>query len=74
MNSPLYKPDKNGSLTAKLILTTVLVIAASAAIAEESNVAYVDSVHSWGAWELDIEPAEKLQCKSHLFLYWKKHF
>lgn len=24
---------------------------------EETGPAYVDSIHSWGAWELDIEPA-----------------
>ena len=57
MNSPLHKLNKVGSLTAKLILTAMLMVPASAPMAEGSEIAYVDSVHKWGAWELDIEPA-----------------
>lgn len=57
MNCPLRKLDKYCSLTAKLVLTTILMAATSVSVAEESSVAYVDSVLKWGAWELDIEPA-----------------
>ncbi len=37
-------------ITASFVLTTPVV-------ATNNNSAYVDSVHQWGAWELDIEPA-----------------
>jgi hypothetical protein len=57
MNIPLHELNKNSSHTAKLILITALMLATSASVAEESNIAYVDSVHKWGAWNLDIEPA-----------------
>jgi hypothetical protein len=40
------------------ILMFLLVTASSVADANKSSeVAYVDSVTEWGAWELDIEPA-----------------
>jgi len=57
MNSPLHELNINSSLTVKLILSTAILITASASIAEESDIAYIDSVQKWGAWELDIEPA-----------------
>ena len=61
MNNPLYKTNKNNSLTIKpaisLAATALLMLATTASVAEELNMAYVDSVHKWGAWELDIEPA-----------------
>jgi hypothetical protein len=66
MNSPLHKTNKNNSLTIKpaitlatttLLATALLMVATTASVAEELNMAYVDSVHKWGAWELDIEPA-----------------
>lgn len=57
MKRPLYKFNKNSSLTARLVLTTALMIAAPASFADQSNLAYVDSVLKWGAWGLDIEPA-----------------
>jgi len=57
MNNPLHKLNKNASLAEKLILITALMLISSTSIAEESNIAYVDSVHKWGAWSLDIEPA-----------------
>ena len=57
MKRPIHQLNKNSSLTEKLILMTLLMASASSATAEESDVAYVDSVLKWGAWELDIEPA-----------------
>ncbi len=57
MNHLLHKLNKNSSLIAKLILIVALTAATSMAAAEESSIAYVDSVLKWGAWELDIEPA-----------------
>lgn len=49
--------NKNNVFSAKLVLITLLMTSASLASADESDVAYVDSVLKWGAWELDIEPA-----------------
>lgn len=57
MNNTLDNLNKTNSLTIKLILTSVLLITATASIAEQANTPYVDSVLKWGAWELDIEPA-----------------
>ena len=57
MKNPLHKLNKKRSLTAKLVLSTALMYAATTASADEANLAYVDSVHQWGAWGLDIEPA-----------------
>jgi len=57
MKRPIQQLHKSNSFPAKLILIALLMTSASLAIAEESNVAYVDSVFKWGAWELDIEPA-----------------
>lgn len=57
MNCPIRKLDKHSSLATRLILTAVLMAATSVSMAEESSLAYVDSVLKWGAWELDIEPA-----------------
>lgn len=62
MNSPMHKTNKNNSLTIKLATTTLLttallMVATTASVAEDVNMAYVDSIHKWGAWELDIEPA-----------------
>lgn len=57
MNSPVHKLNISNSRTATLLLSTVLMIAAAPSMADEFNIAYVDSVHKWGAWELDIEPA-----------------
>ncbi|VAW52797.1 hypothetical protein MNBD_GAMMA06-1113 [hydrothermal vent metagenome] len=52
-----YKLGRNRSLAAKFFLILILTNFASASIAEEPAIAYVDSVHQWGAWALDIEPA-----------------
>ncbi len=57
MNHPINELHKKTSLTAKLFLTTALMAVTSVSVAEDNNVAYVDSVLKWGAWELDIEPA-----------------
>jgi len=57
MNHPANKLNKKTSLTAKLFLATALMAVTSVSVAEDDNVAYVDSVLKWGAWELDIEPA-----------------
>ncbi len=57
MNCPIRKLDKHNSLATRLILTAVLMATTSVSVAEESSLAYVDSVLKWGAWELDIEPA-----------------
>jgi len=57
MNRPVNKLNKHTSLTAKLFLATALMAVTSVSVAEDDNVAYVDSVLKWGAWELDIEPA-----------------
>ncbi len=49
------------SIAAKLgfILATTAYTATALAGAptSDTNTAYVDSIHQWGAWELDIEPA-----------------
>ena len=61
MNSPLHKTNNNNSMPIKpaisLATTALLMLATTMSVAEELNMAYVDSVHKWGAWELDIEPA-----------------
>ncbi len=57
MNHPINELHKKTSLTAKLFLITALMAVTSVSVAEDNNVAYVDSVLKWGAWELDIEPA-----------------
>ncbi len=57
MNHPVNELHKKTSLTAKLFLATALMAVTSVSVAEDDNVAYVDSVLKWGAWELDIEPA-----------------
>ena len=57
MNHPVNKLHKKTSFTAKLFLATALMAVTSVSVAEDNNVAYVDSVLKWGAWELDIEPA-----------------
>ena len=57
MKRPLHKLNKNCSIATQLVLTTILMAATSASFADEPNLAYVDSVHNWGAWGLDIEPA-----------------
>ena len=58
---------KHNMFTQKLALIFMLMTASTMSAAElkwidsdqdsESEVAYVDSVKKWGAWELDIEPA-----------------
>ncbi len=57
MNRSVNKLNKHTSLVAKLFLAAALMAATSVSAAEDDNVAYVDSVLKWGAWELDIEPA-----------------
>lgn len=57
MKSPLYKLDKLSSLVPRLTLTAILMMLTSASFADGPDLAYVDSVHKWGAWGLDIEPA-----------------
>ncbi len=67
MSDTQNKPCKHNMLTQKLALIFTLITASTMSAAElkwqdsdensESEVAYVDSVTKWGAWELDIEPA-----------------
>lgn len=57
MKSPLYELDKLSSLVPRLTLTAMLMMLTSASFADGPDLAYVDSVHKWGAWGLDIEPA-----------------
>ncbi len=57
MNSPIHELTINNSLTTKLILAATLLLATSTSFAEDADLTYVDSVHNWGAWGLDLEPA-----------------
>jgi len=67
MNDVQNKTCKLNMFTQKLALTFMLMTASTMSAAElkwidsdqdsEAEVAYVDSVKKWGAWELDIEPA-----------------
>jgi len=67
MNDAQNKTCKHNIFTQKLALIIMLMTASTMSAAElkwkdsdqdsESEVAYVDSVTKWGAWELDIEPA-----------------
>jgi len=47
--------------TAKLLFVALSLVICSSSIADanadNTKIAYVDSVHQWGPWELDIEPA-----------------
>ena len=57
MKSPLYELDKFSPLFPRLTLTAMLMMLTSASFADGTDLTYVDSVHKWGAWGLDIEPA-----------------
>ncbi|MBT8134385.1 MAG: hypothetical protein KJO03_07735, partial [Gammaproteobacteria bacterium] len=67
MSDAQYKACGISMLTQKLALIMMLMMASTVSAGElkwrdsdeesESEVAYVDSVTKWGAWELDIEPA-----------------
>ena len=67
MSDTQNNPCKHNQLTQKLAIIFMLMTASTMSAAElkwqdsdedsESEVAYVDSVTKWGAWELDIEPA-----------------
>jgi hypothetical protein len=67
MNAVQNKTCKLNMFTQKLALIFMLMTASTMSAAElkwidsdqdsEAEVAYVDSVKKWGAWELDIEPA-----------------
>ena len=67
MNDAQKKTCIHQMLTQKLALIFMLMTASTMSAAElkwidsdqdsEAEVAYVDSVKKWGAWELDIEPA-----------------
>lgn len=67
MSDVQNKTCKHNMFTQKLALIFMLMTASTMSAAElkwidsdqdsESEVAYVDSVKKWGAWELDIEPA-----------------
>ena len=72
MNGPQQVLNESCRFTARLALITILTSVSASVIAgptlpgpkwqtaeetENEEVAYVDSVKSWGAWELDIEPA-----------------
>ena len=53
-----YKqPGLKTRLAAICMLLAVSVFSTAPNAAEAENTAYVDSVYSWGAWELGIEPA-----------------
>lgn len=41
----------------RFLTICLLCVSSSAYAATDSNTAYVDSVHGWGAWELGLEPA-----------------
>ncbi len=62
-NSPTLPNKWITCIASKLVfftvatLSTTVVIAGSPTPADASNAKYVDSIHQWGAWELDIEPA-----------------
>ena len=57
-NTQLTSSKTNVTLLARLCLITAsFVLTATSAVATNENTAYVDSVHHWGPWELDIEPA-----------------
>ena len=67
MNHAQNKTCKHNMFTQKFALIFLLMTASTMSAAElkwidsaqdsKSEVAYVDSVKKWGAWELDIEPA-----------------
>ena len=67
MNNAQKKTCIHQMFTQKLALIFMLMTASTMSAAElkwidsdqdsEAEVAYVDSVKKWGAWELDIEPA-----------------
>lgn len=44
-------------LTFIVATTAYATTALAGAPTSDANTAYVDSIHQWGAWELDIEPA-----------------
>lgn len=48
---------KRWLLTASIGLIATSISGAAIAATDDTNTDYVDSVHSWGAWALDIEPA-----------------
>ena len=67
MSNAQNKACKHNMFTQRLALILMLMTASTMSAAElkwkdsdsdsDSEVAYVDSVTKWGAWELDIEPA-----------------
>lgn len=70
MRRPYHKQNRVTNLVpglfsikaAQLVLTALTLSFATASIAawknsEDEAPEYVDSIHKWGAWELDIEPA-----------------
>lgn len=57
-----HHSDTKNYLLSRLVLTVMTMLFATTSMAAWNNSTdttpdYVDSVHSWGAWELDIEPA-----------------
>lgn len=72
MNKPQHELNNRCMFVAKLAVIIMLMTTSTISVAElkwksaeevaaeeaaKNEVAYVDSVKSWGAWELDIEPA-----------------
>ena len=61
MKSPIYKMNKILTNSMKLSFAVVTLAYTTASIAETPDLNtsenYVDSITTWGAWELDIEPA-----------------
>lgn len=67
MKDPLHELNNRGAFVAKLAVIITLMTTPTISVAElkwktseeiaEEETAYVDSVKSWGAWELDIEPS-----------------
>ena len=72
MNKPQHELNNRCMFVAKLAVIIMLMTSSTISVAElkwktaeevaaeeaaKNEVAYVDSVKSWGAWELDIEPA-----------------
>ena len=57
-NTQLTSCKMSITLLARLCLIAAsFVLTATSAAGTNENTAYIDSVHQWGPWELDIEPA-----------------
>ena len=60
MMKSLNSPKTIINTVSALLGASALLVSCNTFAADQStggSVAYVDSIHSWGAWELDLEPA-----------------